>query len=203
MPTKKADASSTRVIWRYQPRRAADFIVIKSEVFASLQVLFDVPTASDSLHHGGQGCIRWGPDQEIGQLVRVVEAATHHEPVATIPGTSMHHGQASPVKEALAFGPQALGETLPIPRAEGLLGNAGHIREQEACPCVHTDHLDGGDGKPRKPGPGPPGRRADRDCALRSVSATTQRMGRRASWARSIICWPSSGLVAKRTASGI
>src|SRR5216684_6906838 len=114
---------------------AADFIVIKSEVFASLQVLFDVPTASNSLHHGGQGCIRWGPDQEIGQLVRVVEAATHHEPMATVHDACLHHRQARPVEEALALGAQALREALPIPGMEGLLRDAGHVTEQETSAC--------------------------------------------------------------------
>ena len=82
---------------------------------------------------------------ELG--LRLVEAATHHEPMATVRDPSLHHGEASPVKETLAFGAQALRERLPIPRTERLLGNAGHIREQEACPCLHTDHLDGGDGQ--------------------------------------------------------
>ncbi len=106
---------------------AADLIVIESEGFAGLQVLFDVPPASDSLHHGGQGGIRWGSDQEIGQLVRVVEAAAHDEPMATVRDTSMHHGQASPVKKALPFGAQARRVAVPIPGTERLLCNAGHV----------------------------------------------------------------------------
>src|SRR6266480_276968 len=104
---------------------AADLIVIESEGFVGVQVLFDVPTASDSLHHGGQGRVGWRPDQIIGQLIGVVEAAAHEEPMATIRDTSLHHRQASPVKKTLAFGAQALREAVPLPDTERLLGNAG------------------------------------------------------------------------------
>jgi hypothetical protein len=82
----------------------AHFIVVESEGFASLQVLFDMKACPDGLHHGGQGCVGWGPDQVIGQLVRVVQAAAHDEPMAPVHGAGLHEGQASPVKEALAFG---------------------------------------------------------------------------------------------------
>ncbi len=121
--------------------------MVKAEGFGRFQVLFDAPARADGSHHGGQRGLGWRPDQVVGQLVWVVQAAAHHEPMATVCDPSMHDGQTSPVKEARAFGPQALGETLPLPRAEGLLGNASHIREQEACPCLHTDHLDGRDGQ--------------------------------------------------------
>src|SRR5258708_16770540 len=103
MLTRKADASSTRVIWRYQRRRAADLIVIESEGEALLQVLFDVPTASDSLHHGGQGRVGWRPDQVIGQLIGVVEAAAHEQPMATLPHTTIPHTQPTPAKKPLPF----------------------------------------------------------------------------------------------------
>jgi hypothetical protein len=46
--------------------------------------------------------------------MRGVEAAAHDEPMATVSDASLRDWQASPVKEALAFGAQALPETLPI-----------------------------------------------------------------------------------------
>ena len=52
---------------------AAYFIRVKSQSFASVQVLFDVPTAANGLHYERQGRVRWGPDQIVGHLVRVVE----------------------------------------------------------------------------------------------------------------------------------
>src|SRR6266566_3070304 len=73
----------------------AHFRVVEPEGFASLQVLFDVPAGPDGLHHGGQGGIRGGPDQEIGHLVRLVEAATHHEPMATVRDPSLHQDRKS------------------------------------------------------------------------------------------------------------
>jgi hypothetical protein len=76
----------------------------------------------------------------------VVETATHDEEMATVQGAPMHHGQASPIKEAFAFGTQASRETLPIPSAEGLLCDAGYITEQETCACLHTDNFGGRDG---------------------------------------------------------
>ncbi len=122
---------------------AADLIVIESEGFAGLQVLFDVPAGANGLHHGGQRRLGWRPDEVIGQLVRIVETAAHQQPMAPVHAAGLYYGQARPVEETLAFGTQALREGLPLPRTERLLGNAGHIREQEACPCLHTDHLDG------------------------------------------------------------
>src|SRR6266568_2528733 len=44
----------------------AHFIVVESEGFASLQVLFDMPAGPDGLHHGGQERVGWSPDQVIG-----------------------------------------------------------------------------------------------------------------------------------------
>src|SRR5260221_2964778 len=138
MLTRKADASSTRVIWRYQRRRAADLIVIESEGEAVLQVLCDVPTASDSLHHGGQGRVGWRSGQVMGKLIGVVEAAVHEEPMATIRDTSMHHRQASPVKKALPFAAQARRVAVPLPGTERLLCNAGYADSAGGrCGSVH------------------------------------------------------------------
>ena len=122
----------------------ADFIVIESEVFAGLQVLFHVPAGADGLHHEGQGRVRRRPDQVVRQLTGVVEAAAHHEPMALIHRAPMHHRQARPVKETLAFGAQALREALPIPGAERLLRNAGHISQQDARAGLDTDDFGGG-----------------------------------------------------------
>src|SRR5437879_2628948 len=82
---------------------------------------FDVPTPSNGLHHEGQGRVEWGKDQVIGQLTGVVEAATHHEPMAVIEQAMVNHRQDSPIKEPLAFGPVALTEPLPVLWAHGLL----------------------------------------------------------------------------------
>ena len=104
MPTRKADGQQHEGDVAIPAQVAAHFVVIESEGEALLQVLFDVPAGADGLHHGGQGRVGWGPDQVIGQLVRVVQAAAHDEPMAPVGGAGLHEGQASPVKEALAFG---------------------------------------------------------------------------------------------------
>ena len=67
--------------------------------------------------------------------------------MAPVHAAGLCYGQARPVEETLAFGAQALREALPLPRTERLLGDAGHIREQQAGAGLHTDHLDGGDGQ--------------------------------------------------------
>ncbi len=45
---------------------AADLILIHAEIFAHLQVLFEVPAGANGLHDGGQGGQEWGIDQVIG-----------------------------------------------------------------------------------------------------------------------------------------
>src|SRR3982074_2173889 len=78
---------------------AAHFIVVKTEGFGRFQVLFDAPARADGSHHGGQRGLGWRPDQVVGHLVWAVQAAAHHEPMATVCDPSMHDGQTSPVKE--------------------------------------------------------------------------------------------------------
>jgi hypothetical protein len=51
---------------------AAHFILIESQCFARLQVLFDAPACANGLHHGGQRSLGWSPDEEVSQLVGVV-----------------------------------------------------------------------------------------------------------------------------------
>src|SRR6266516_3794199 len=181
---------------------AADLIVIESEGFAGLQVLFDVPAASDSLHHGGQGRVGWRPDQVIGQLIGVVEAAAHEEPMATIRDPSLHHGQARPVKEALAFGAQALREALPLLGTQRLLRDAGYVTEQQAGAGLYTDHFRGGNSQ----GIGV-ALLLQEEAQFGAVTVDGigdhPTDGSPADVVRSIMRWPSSGLVAKRTASGI
>ena len=65
-----------------------------------------------------EGCQERRKDQVKGQLGRIVEAATDDQEMASIYGPSLHPGQDRPVKEALAFGAQALAEALPVPRAK-------------------------------------------------------------------------------------
>lgn len=69
---------------------------------------FNLPPCANGLHHDGQGGVGWSPDQVVRQLVEVVQTAAHHEPMATVHDASVHDGQQCPVKEALAFGTQAL-----------------------------------------------------------------------------------------------
>ena len=91
-----------------------------------------MPPCANGLHHGGQGSVGWGKDEEIGQLAWIVEAAAKDEPMASVHRAPMHHGQARPGKEALPFGAQTLGETLPIAPTQSLLRKAGDITEQQA-----------------------------------------------------------------------
>lgn len=86
----------------------ASFIMIQTKAFRGLQALFDAPPCANGLDHDGQRGVWWGPDQEVGQFVGIVEAAAHEEPMTTVHGASMHDWQASPVKEAFAFGAQTL-----------------------------------------------------------------------------------------------
>jgi hypothetical protein len=123
---------------------AAHFIVVESQIFGRLQVLLHVPAGADGLHHEGQRRVEWGPDQVIGQFVWVVEAAPHHEPMATVYGAPMHHGQARPIKEALAFGAQARRVALPVAGTQRLLRTAGHISQQDARAGLYTDDFGGG-----------------------------------------------------------
>ena len=87
---------------------AAHFVVIQAKAFAGFQVLFDVPPCPNSLHYGGQRSLEWSPNQVVSQLVWLIQAAAHDKEVSTVHSACMHDGQASPVKEALAFGAQAL-----------------------------------------------------------------------------------------------
>jgi len=75
---------------------------------------FDVPAGANGLYHDGQRRVGWRPDQVIRQLVRVVKAASYHEPMATVCGAPVHAGQAGPVKEPFAFGALAHREALPV-----------------------------------------------------------------------------------------
>ena len=126
---------------------AAHFIVVKAEGFGRFQVLFDAPARADGQPPWWAQGSRVAP--RPGSRPTRVGRPGSGAPRANGDRRRPQHARWAdePVKEALAFGTQALGETLPIPRAEGLLGDASHIREQEACPCLHTDHLNGRDGE--------------------------------------------------------
>ncbi len=126
---------------------AAHFIVVEPKLLGGVQVLFDVLAGAAGLDDDGQRRIQGSVDQIIGQFVGVVQAATDHEPVTTVHGASVHEGQACPVKEALAFGAQALREALPVPGMERLLRHAGHITEQEAGAGLHTHGFGRRDGQ--------------------------------------------------------
>ena len=70
---------------------AAHFILVKSKLFAGLQVLFDAPACPNGLHDGGQGCRQWGKDQVIGQFVRLVQTATKDQEVSVVHSASVDH----------------------------------------------------------------------------------------------------------------
>src|SRR5579864_5790060 len=80
---------------------ATHFIVIQAQTFAGLQILFNVPTSSNSLHDGGQGSRLWGKDQVIRQLVWVVQAPKDHQPVSSVHCATMEHRQDRPIKKPL------------------------------------------------------------------------------------------------------
>ena len=122
---------------------AAYFIVVEPKVFGGFQVFFDAPAGTDGLYHDGQGRVGWGKDQVIGQLGRVVQAATKDEPMATVHHAPVDHRQAGPVKEALAFGAQALTQALPVLGAEDTVRDAGHISQQEADACLPSSDFGG------------------------------------------------------------
>ena len=68
---------------------AAHFILIESQRFGGLQVLFDMPAGTNGLHHDGEGRLQGSVDQVIGQFVGVVEAATDHEKCSTVGGAPL------------------------------------------------------------------------------------------------------------------
>ena len=125
---------------------AADLVLIESQVFAHLQVLFNVPPGPNGAHHDGQGRVRWSPDQVVSQLVRVVEATTKDEPMAPIHPALMQQRQAGPIKATLAFGALAGTEPLPVLGSERLLRDAGHIGQQDPGARLHTHDFGRGDG---------------------------------------------------------
>jgi hypothetical protein len=93
---------------------ATPFIVTESKGFASFEILFHVPTSTNSGNHEGERGVEWSPDEEVGQLGGIVEAAAHQEEGSAINVPSVSNGQASPIKEALPLGAQALREAVPI-----------------------------------------------------------------------------------------
>src|ERR1700686_395863 len=93
---------------------------------------FDVPAGPNGPHHDGQRRVRWRPDQVIGQFVRVVEATTKDEPMATVYPTPVEERQAGPIKASLAFGSLAGTESVPVLFAQRPLCDAGDIGQQEA-----------------------------------------------------------------------
>ncbi len=76
-----------------------------------------------------------------------VEAATKDQEVSVVHGAPVQQGQDGPVKEALAFGAQALTEALPILGAKRLVRDAGHITEQASGLGLHADHFGARDGQ--------------------------------------------------------
>src|SRR2546421_7912083 len=108
----------------------AHFILIESQVFGGLQVLFDVPAAANGLDHDGQRRGRERKDEVRGDLAGIVEAATKDEEVAVVEGAVVQDGQESPGKEALTFAAVALREELPVLWAERLLLDRGNISQQ-------------------------------------------------------------------------
>src|SRR5262249_15785941 len=65
---------------------AAHFILIESQSFGGLQVLFDVPPCANGLHHDGEGRLIWSGNEVISQFVGVVEATTDHKELSTVHG---------------------------------------------------------------------------------------------------------------------
>ena len=118
---------------------AADFILIKSQIFGGLQVLFNAPPCANGLHNGGERRGLRSKDQVVSQLVRGVQAATHNQEMAAVNRACLDPGQHGPVKKPLAFGAQALTEALPVLLAKGLLGDGGDRVEQVALRGLDTD----------------------------------------------------------------
>ena len=155
---------------------AARFILIKSQRFGRLQILFNVPSASDGLHHERQGGVGWSPNQVVGQLVWVVEAAAKDEPLATIMGACIQHWQSGPIEKPQSLGALALAEALPILGVQCLVCDSGDVAEQNARSCLDTDDFDGG------------------NCQGVSKALLFEPLS--AAWARWRITLASSGLVA-------
>ena len=120
------------------------FVLVKSQRFAGLQVLFDVPAAANGQHDERQGRVRWGPDQIEGQLVRVVEAAAKNEPMATVGGDPIEDRQPGPIEEPRPFGALALAEAMPVLWVQCVSCDIADITEQASRWSLHTDHFDGG-----------------------------------------------------------
>ncbi len=87
---------------------AAHFRLIESQSFGRFQVLFNVPTCPNGLHHGGQRGLWWRKDEKVSQLIWIVQTAADDEEMATIHAASLRNGQTRPVEKPLAFGAKAL-----------------------------------------------------------------------------------------------
>ncbi len=63
---------------------AADFILIKPQVFAGLQVLLNAKACANGLHDGAERRGQGSKDQVIGELLRIVQATTHDQEMAAV-----------------------------------------------------------------------------------------------------------------------
>ncbi len=121
---------------------ATNFILIQSQIFRGLQVLFDAPASAHGLHDDGQrGGGQGGKDQVVGHLSRIVQAATKDQPMALVHRASVDQRQPGPIKEPQPFGAQALTESVPVLFVQCLLADTGHIVEQPPLRGLDADNL--------------------------------------------------------------
>src|SRR2546429_6835477 len=119
---------------------AAHFILVKAQVFADFQVLFDVPPGANGPHHDGQRCVGRSPDQVVSQLVRVIEATTKDEPMATVGLTSVDERQAGPVKGGPAFWAPAANGPMPLLFWQRPGRDTGPLSQQKAGAGLPTNY---------------------------------------------------------------
>jgi len=120
---------------------AADLGEIESQVFASLEILLDVPTCAPGRDHGLEGSARGGTGQEKPEQGGSILRAADEEEVLAIVAALVEQGETCPVGEARAFAAVADGEGMPAQRRAEQGGDSAHL--QAAHGAIRQDQDDG------------------------------------------------------------
>src|SRR5438876_2449198 len=96
------------------PKKAAHLVVVQPQIFGVFKRFLDMPSGSKSLHHLAERGSLWGKDEVIALLLRVGDAPTNEQEVASIILPAMQIRHTGPVKEPGTFGPLTQRETVPL-----------------------------------------------------------------------------------------
>jgi hypothetical protein len=184
-------------------RPATNFILIEAHVFCLFKILFSTPTLSNGFHHHGKRRPLWSEDQVILLVGRIGQTAANEQPMALIvrrlgAGSANRPSRSS---AALWFLPPSRAAASRVRKASGSRPQRPSCAGAHSGSALQSPH--------RRPPQAHSGSHvlltngADPHCCLRSVSATTQRMGMCACQIRSSMSRASSHLVWNRAVPGI